>query len=297
MKTSRTWHGVRMRDTSAAAEPDAPPRAVTLPAIWDAVGGRRARRAGPGQPARRGWRKRPRPGSRRSPGVPRAPASRPRSANGSTPCCSSAARRRAPPSGAAKRAPPCFVLNLAAFHDPLVGLDLAGLAEAIDTVSIALSLLPERGRRMLAAADLAGLLAALGLDYDSDAARDTAPASSPCCAAGSMRGSAAARGTGRRRRRIARCPSSPPPPAPRMSRRSGRGNCRSPRPTPGIATAILPPGPDGGAARRRDRRHRARLLAARAREAGSPARRAPSSPPAASPPRPRSPPSSPARAC
>src|SRR5512142_490841 len=31
----RTWHGVRMRRAEAAAEPDAAPRPVTLPASWD----------------------------------------------------------------------------------------------------------------------------------------------------------------------------------------------------------------------------------------------------------------------
>src|ERR1700735_1873124 len=35
MKTNRTWQGVRMRCVSAGADPDAPPRLVTLPASWD----------------------------------------------------------------------------------------------------------------------------------------------------------------------------------------------------------------------------------------------------------------------
>src|SRR6185437_5351922 len=35
MKTHRTWHGIRMRRTLAAADPDSPPRPVTLPAAWD----------------------------------------------------------------------------------------------------------------------------------------------------------------------------------------------------------------------------------------------------------------------
>jgi len=31
----RTWHGVRLRRVTTAADPDSPPRQVTLPVEWD----------------------------------------------------------------------------------------------------------------------------------------------------------------------------------------------------------------------------------------------------------------------
>ncbi len=70
---------------------------------------------------------------------------------------------------------PGFVLNLAAFHDPSLGFDLPGFSEAVETATIALSLAsPAAARIGVVVADLAGLLAALGIDYDSAAARDVA---------------------------------------------------------------------------------------------------------------------------
>ena len=35
MTTSRIWRGVRMRETEGGADPDAPPRPLSLPAAWD----------------------------------------------------------------------------------------------------------------------------------------------------------------------------------------------------------------------------------------------------------------------
>src|SRR6187455_777830 len=35
MRMTRAWHGVRMRTVLASADPDAPARAVTLPASWE----------------------------------------------------------------------------------------------------------------------------------------------------------------------------------------------------------------------------------------------------------------------
>ena len=35
MKATRTWQGVRMRRVMVGADPDAPPRLVTVPAAWD----------------------------------------------------------------------------------------------------------------------------------------------------------------------------------------------------------------------------------------------------------------------
>ena len=241
MKTSRTWHGVRMRETMAAPEPDAPPCGVTLPASWDeaaaaglaalAAGGRRIRLA---EAAQR-WI---------APIVARAEGAGLSGPIGER-LHALLLERRAAPTPCVWRGEPGlagFVFNLAAFHDPLIGLDLPGLAEAIDTASVALSLLPERGRRALALADLAGLLAALGLDYASDAARDTA-----ACLLALLRGRLDA-GLG------GSTGDWPPPPecvipelalASRAAHVAALDHRQLPlmAESPGIVTAILPPGP------------------------------------------------------
>ncbi len=162
-----------MRETLAAAEPDEPPRPVTLPASWDEA-------AAAGLAALLPGAKRIRLAEAAERWI--APiAARAAGAGLAAPLGERLhgllLARRTAPSPAIWRGEPGqvgFVLNLAGFHDPLIGLDLAGLAEAIDTISIALSLLPEPGQRTVAVADLAGLLAALGLDYASQAARDAA---------------------------------------------------------------------------------------------------------------------------
>jgi hypothetical protein len=171
---SGPWRGVRMRRTMAAPDPDAEARPVTLVATWDdraaaalaalAPGGgpahlehtaeawvgplaERARQAGFAHDL--GARLRTLLLMRR--GAPTAPVWR----------------------GAATD--PGFCLNLAAFHDPSLGFDLPAFAEAAETATWALALAaPSATRIAVGMTDLAGLLAALGIDYDSVAARDSA---------------------------------------------------------------------------------------------------------------------------
>jgi hypothetical protein len=72
---------------------------------------------------------------------------------------------------------PIFVLNLAAFSDAATGFDAEGFASAIEIAVSALTLANSQrtARRIgVAVADLAGLLARLGLTYDSTAARSLA---------------------------------------------------------------------------------------------------------------------------
>jgi ribonucleoside-diphosphate reductase alpha chain len=70
---------------------------------------------------------------------------------------------------------PGFVLNLPAFLDSDSQFDLADFAEAVETAVITLSLAAPKVRDIdVGMADLAGLLAALGIDYGSEAARDIA---------------------------------------------------------------------------------------------------------------------------
>ena len=70
---------------------------------------------------------------------------------------------------------PGFVLNLPAFLDSDGQLDLADFAEAVETAVVALSLAAPQARDVeVGIADLAGLLAVLGVDYGSEPAWDIA---------------------------------------------------------------------------------------------------------------------------
>lgn len=70
---------------------------------------------------------------------------------------------------------PGFVLNLPAFLDSDGQLDVADFAEAIETAVIALNFAAPSVRDIdVGMADLAGLLAALGIDYASEIGRDVA---------------------------------------------------------------------------------------------------------------------------
>jgi hypothetical protein len=180
MKSSNIWQGVRMRRCAAGADPDAAARNVTLPATWDDAAARALAALVPGQgpvsvaTAVEAW--------------VRPVATRAAQAGLVWPLAdrlyAMLLRRRGAPTPPIWRTggietvgcgPPGFVLNLAAFHDPGHGFDVPGFAEAVETAATTLSLLaPAAPRLAVGIADLAGLLAALGLDYDGTAARDVA---------------------------------------------------------------------------------------------------------------------------
>jgi len=175
-----------MRRIAVGADPDQPPRMVSLPAAWGIEAARAlAALAPPGGPAdlraaAEAWI---RPIAERSPppsplplwdGVETAPA----------PVVPLAdrlhallLRRQAAPAPAVWRdgaaEDPCFVLNLPAFFDADLGFDAAAFGLAVETAVLALSIV---ARGVIAIADLAGLLAALGLDYATQRARDAARA-------------------------------------------------------------------------------------------------------------------------
>ena len=176
-KTSAIWRGVRTRRVLAAADPDAPPRQVTLPAAWDdaAASGLAELAPGEGQVSlaalAENWIE------------PMAEAA---SAAGLDARLGERLRRllllrRGAPSagiwqGGAEKVPG-FVLNLPGFLDEGLGFDAAGFADAVECAVLALSMAaPEAERLAIGMADLAGLLAALGIDYRTEAARDVARA-------------------------------------------------------------------------------------------------------------------------
>ena len=184
MTKSRIWRGVRMRDTEAAADPDAPPRLLTLPAAWDDRAAAALAALAPGvgaislARAATAWIS------------PIAALARAGDGDGGDPALADRLhalllRRRAAPTAPFWAGPvgprlhgeaPGWVLNLPAFHDGATGFDVGGFAEAVATAGTALRLSdPAAPRFAIAITGLDGLLAALGLDYDSAAARVPPP--------------------------------------------------------------------------------------------------------------------------
>jgi ribonucleoside-diphosphate reductase alpha chain len=173
----RTWHGVRMRRIEAAPDPDSAPRKVTLPAAWDDQTAAALATMVPGRApvalaiAAQAWID------------PVAVAAR--DAGLDVPLTDRLHRllllQQGAPSEAVWRLQaadgPGFVLNLPAFMNSDGQFDVADFVEAIETAVLALSFAAPEARDIeIGVADLAGLLAALGIDYASDAARDVAAA-------------------------------------------------------------------------------------------------------------------------
>lgn len=164
-----------MRRTEASPDPDSLPRGVTLPASWDDVAAAALAALVPNKGpvtlagAAQAWI---------------APIAAAATAAGfEMPLADRLHRllllRRGCPTDAVWRLEaedaPGFVLNLPAFLDSDGQFDFADLAEAVETAVIALSFAAPHVRDIdVGVADLAGLLAALGVDYGSDAARDIA---------------------------------------------------------------------------------------------------------------------------
>ncbi|WP_428487914.1 TSCPD domain-containing protein [Rhodopila sp.] len=169
----RTWHGVRMRRAEASADPEAAPRAVTLPVAWDDSAAAALAGLAPGSgpvslaAAAQAWIS-PITAAAREAGLDTALADR---------LHRLLLLRRGAPTKAVWQLDaaegPGFVLNLPAFLDSDGQLDLVGLAEAAETAVLALSFAAPAVRDIdVGMADLAGLLAALGIDYTSETARD-----------------------------------------------------------------------------------------------------------------------------
>jgi ribonucleoside-diphosphate reductase alpha chain len=190
--TTRLWQGVRTRQTLAAADADAAARMVTLPAAWETQAASGLAALAPGQGAVRlaeaadAWI--------------RPIAERARQAGLAEDCADRLhhlllTRRGAPTLPVWQSVPaPCpgFVLNLVAFHDPVHGFDVTAFAEAAELAAVALTLAAPAAQALaIGMADLAGLLALLGLAYDSDAARDVAAALAALLRARAELGSAA----------------------------------------------------------------------------------------------------------
>ncbi|TPG59116.1 TSCPD domain-containing protein [Roseomonas nepalensis] len=177
------WDGVALRRVRAAADPDANPRPVALPAAWDDTAAEALAALAPGN------------GPVALPRLAEAWIARLAARGRKLGLLADAAaaeslatalrglllaRRGAPGAGTwagDSKAEPRFVLNLPAFLEE-DGFAAAGYAAAVRTGVLALEILggAKATRLRLGFADLAGLLAALRLDYDSPEGRDVAVA-------------------------------------------------------------------------------------------------------------------------
>ncbi len=187
------WNGVRMRTAHEAADPDATPRRITLPADWDDGAAQALAALVPGSgnaslaEAADRW-------IDRLAGLPGAP-----DGLGRALAVLLLLRRAAPGPGTwagAETEPagpaPLFVLNLAAFVKPGSGFETDSYEAALGTVAHALRLVSARSGAApprLLLTNLDACLAGLGLDYDDENGRDVARCLATA-AAGLLRGDA-----------------------------------------------------------------------------------------------------------
>ncbi len=172
MKTLRAWRGVRLRTLETGCDPDAPSRRVAIPADWS----EEAARGFVGlccEDLQSGWNPVRLPDAAEG-WIARVTSAETSRETAETLHCLLLLRQGCPDGGiwrgdgAADRG---FVLNLAAFADSDTGFDWSCLASAADAAALVAS---RAGNGTIRIADLDGMLARLGLDYDSDAGRHAA---------------------------------------------------------------------------------------------------------------------------
>lgn len=178
--TGSLWEGVALRRTRIGADPDAAPRAVALPETWEDEAAAALASLAPGAApitlprAAEIWIARALKSGEKAGLI--TPREAPQLAEGWRALLLT--RRGAPGAEAWRgdKAEPRFVLNLPAFLEPEGGFDLEGYAEACALAVVFLDAATggKATKLRLGFADLAGLLAALGLAYDSAGARDVA---------------------------------------------------------------------------------------------------------------------------
>ena len=171
MKAMRLWQGVRMRQAAGQADPDQPVRTVSLPASWDDTAAHALAALVPGEgpvslaAASSVWITRVAARARQQ-GADEAVA---------TGLQGLLQRRQASPNAAVWRGEigaAGYCLNVAAFHDPDDGFDVAGYAGAAGLAAQACRLLaPQAPHYEIGLSGLDDLIACTGLLYDSGAAR------------------------------------------------------------------------------------------------------------------------------
>lgn len=173
------WRGIRLTRLDARPDPDASAESVIVPAGWDPAGAegfaalRRSARQESVIAAASAWID-PIAEAALAAGMPDAGAI-------AADLHRALSLRRAAPSASIWQgetdadSPPGFVINLARFHDAETGFDIAGFAATVDLAVRSLALArPDAPALAIGMADLALLLARLGLDYGSQEARAVA---------------------------------------------------------------------------------------------------------------------------
>jgi len=218
MKSHRAWQGIRLKKSLAVFPDEQPERSVTLPASWEPAAAAALAVLVPGSApvhiaeATERWV---------------APIARSAAGLGLDAAIGEKLHRllcvrRGAPCAELWQARACslpgFVLNLPAFWDAGEGLDVAGLAEAAELAATALALaFPQAGRLGVGFADFAGLLARLGMPYDSEGARSLASGLAALLWARTRIASAklrARQGEIAEQRHVAAFPPAPPPATP-----------------------------------------------------------------------------------
>ena len=183
MRSPLPWRGVRLGTNEIGADPDAPTRRVAIPSSWGETAA-----AGfvglLGPTLSRSWDPVRLPEAAERWIAPLDAAARDSRASAGLGAALHGllfARQAAPDAWAWRDAPEGvdatgrFAIHLAAFADEADGLDTAALDAATESVTLALSLAArDRAPRSLRLTGLDGLLAILGLAYDSGAGRDIA---------------------------------------------------------------------------------------------------------------------------
>ena len=175
------WEGVALRRTRIGADPDAPRRALALPAAWEDEAAAALAGLVPGEApfalprVAEVWIARTLARGQKAGLI--TPREAPQIAEGWRALLLT--RRGAPGVEvwrADAKAEPRFVLNLPAFLEPEGGFDLEGYAEAcaLGVLFLDAASSGKSTRLRLGFADLAGLLAGLGFAYDSREARQIA---------------------------------------------------------------------------------------------------------------------------
>jgi hypothetical protein len=175
IRTNKSWHGIKQATILAAADPDSATTAVKLPALWGQAAANALSAILPGRKsidivaAAKSWI---------GPIETRSLAAGHREGMGEALHALLAARRGSPSADIWRNVPsgqPGFAFNFSAFLDESNSFDVTALGEAVRLAVYTLTLAAPAAHKLnIGFTDLNLLLARLGLEYNSEDARDLA---------------------------------------------------------------------------------------------------------------------------